>query len=297
MPADNTYRITGSLMKAVRNGECPEYIRRKFVEHERIEPTTVMQKGLYFEQLVLGANSRDQFEVPMKPGKDRKPPKSASKETKWNYLVGRLRITKNPEVRKRTDKQLQAVIDRLPDDREPDEPTGWASEIIDLANRTKKAFHGLGISIIESQLNYKDNELSGWVDAAIQFQGRGALLELKYTETRRDDRWHGWADLENVDMTQARHYTLLHKRRFGEFIPFYLFIVGKSGWFRFVQVVCSEQALDAHQNEIEAVKDRMALWEETGFPAEPEYSKCQDCPFRENCIDAETLPTLEKLYL
>ena len=163
-------------MKAVRNGECPEYIRRKFVEHERIEPTTVMQKGLYFEQLVLGANSRDQFEVPMKPGKDRKPPKSASKETKWNYLVGRLRITKNPEVRKRTDKQLQAVIDRLPDDREPDEPTGWASEIIDLANRTKKAFHGLGISIIESQLNYKDNELSGWVDAAIQFQGRGALL-------------------------------------------------------------------------------------------------------------------------
>jgi hypothetical protein len=57
-------KISQSLLKDVLNGCCKHYFKMKYVDCIKIEPTTAMMKGLYFESELIGSARGGKFEYP-----------------------------------------------------------------------------------------------------------------------------------------------------------------------------------------------------------------------------------------
>jgi hypothetical protein len=118
---------------------------------------------------------------------------------------------------------------------------------------------------------------------------------VKYTETKYDDRWQGWADLEKLpdSMRQARHYVRLWHKKHGEYLPYYFFIFGKSGWCRVYKCTVSRETMEMHEREIEVVKGMLQQWKESGWQPSPSYDKCKSCRVSDHCEFMQTLPDIE----
>jgi hypothetical protein len=164
----------------------------------------------------------------------------------------------------------------------------------ELAANGKALMEKMGIKITGVQRTITVEDLEGHLDVDAIYNGRRVTIDVKYTDTKIDDRWNGWGDIENKDHLQPVHYTYLEWKLSGEFIPFYYLIFGKSGWVRFVQVAIGQERMAAHAASIEVLRNELPRekWE-----ASPEFNKCMDCPLLEKCKHAAKVPSLELITI
>jgi len=69
---------------------CPRYLKYKYVDGKKTEPTPAMLNGAYFEWHLLGTN-RDGIEpfLPRINVRDQRPTKSASKQAMIDYITSK----------------------------------------------------------------------------------------------------------------------------------------------------------------------------------------------------------------
>lgn len=156
----------------------------------------------------------------------------------------------------------------------------------------------LDVSKGESQVEIQVDGLEGHIDhinTDIQNPARKAIYDVKYTETKYDDRWNGWADFESLTdaKIQAAQYVKLYHAMHGQYIPYYFLIFGKSFWCRIIKVVVTAAGMAIHNNRIDITKERMMQWNEEGWPAKPEFYKCLKCHFSDKCKFVATIPDIE----
>lgn len=157
---------------------------------------------------------------------------------------------------------------------------------------------GLDVSKGQSQVELKSGLLEGHLDhinADIMNPDRKAIYDVKYTETRYDDRWNGWADFDSMvdQKIQASQYIMLYQLTHGHYVPYYFLVFGKSFWCRIIKVVVTEQTMVFHRNRIAATQDKIAEWSQKNWPAAPEFVKCGNCHFNSTCKQVATKPTIE----
>jgi hypothetical protein len=174
-------------------------------------------------------------------------------------------------------------------------------DIDDLVVIAKKTLEGFGLELgnSQTQLRLEVNGKSGLIDLVandIEDRTRKAIYDIKYTETKYDDRWNGWADIESrpTAKRQARHYIHLWKEIHGEWLPYYFVIFGKSGWCRIIKCIVTAESMAIHAREIEVVSDMLSKWKAEGWKADPSYEKCRDCRVAQFCEYYKVLPDIEQ---
>lgn len=165
--------------------------------------------------------------------------------------------------------------------------------------RTTLDLMGIKMDAIQTQVRLEVDGMSGIIDMIandIENQDRLAIYDIKYTETKYDDRWNGWADLDNKpdSKRQARHYIHLYNLIHGTYLPYYFIIFGKSGWCRVIKCVMTAENLDMHIQEIDTVRSNLKFWKDTHWPALPSYEKCRDCYVAEHCKSVKVTPDVEQ---
>jgi uncharacterized protein YeeX (DUF496 family) len=147
-------------------------------------------------------------------------------------------------------------------------------DIEELAGIAKKTLELLGINMeyIQPQMRLEVDGMSGIIDMVandIENPDRMAIYDVKYTETKYDDRWNGWADLENKldSKRQARHYIHLYHLKHGVYLPYYFLVFGKSGWCRVIKCVMTSESLNLHVQEVSTVRTNLYSWERLKWPA------------------------------
>lgn len=175
-------------------------------------------------------------------------------------------------------------------------------DIDELAGIAKKMLVHLGINVKDAltQVRIEGNGLSGVLDMVtndIQDPTRKAIYDLKYTETKYDDRFNGWADIESKvnAKRQAKHYIHLWHQMHGEYLPYYFLVFGKSGWSRIIKCVLTQDSLDVHLSEIQVVRDMLHTWEKSDWKGVADYELCKDCDYRAVCRYFNPLPVIEKI--
>lgn len=175
-------------------------------------------------------------------------------------------------------------------------------DIDQLAEIAKKiiAQYGIEIKNALTQVKIEGNGLSGILDMVandIQDPSRKAIYDLKYTETRYDDRYNGWADIETKinSKRQAKHYIHLWHQMHGEYLPYYFLVFGKSGWCRIIKCVLTKESLDVHLNEIATIRNILKAWESNDWEPDASYENCRDCDYRGQCKHFNPLPVIEKV--
>lgn len=168
-----------------------------------------------------------------------------------------------------------------------------------LVEIAKAAMVKLGVDFKNSQVQVRletKNGESGLLDMVTTVGGRKSIVDVKYTETKYDDRWNGWADLETrpESKRQARHYIKLWHDLFGEWLPYYFFVFGKSGWMRVLKCTLTSESLEVHEEEIQATRDLLKRFEKEGWKPLPSYEKCRDCYMMAHCTFVQTLPDIEQ---
>jgi hypothetical protein len=171
-----------------------------------------------------------------------------------------------------------------------------------LVKQARRLLTDMGIDIKEGrkQVKLETAGESGHVDLiAKDFQNtkRLALYELKYTETKFDDRWKGWANFEDMwgERFQAVHYINLWRQvsTGNLWCPFYFLVFGKSGWVRVLKIELTQDGLNQHEHTVNYSRERLQKYLETGWTAKPEYNRCQECPYIGICKEAAKLPAVE----
>lgn len=170
--------------------------------------------------------------------------------------------------------------------------------LVDIA---REIIERLGIDIEQArvQVEIADEFMEGHIDmVANDFEkpGRQAIYDVKYTETKFDDRWSGWADLETKveAKRQARHYVYLWHKMHGEYLPYYFLIFGKSGWVRVLKCTVSRDTVDMHVREITLTSQQVLSMEAEGWQPRPSYEKCRNCYCAHVCDHVQVLPDIEK---
>jgi CRISPR/Cas system-associated exonuclease Cas4 (RecB family) len=252
--------ISQSFIKdSMGNDVCPKYIKYRFVDRIELPPTDAMLKGKYFEWHLLGA-TRD------------------GTEPKFEEL-SRGRKAADGSMDKRPKEQL-----------EMDELISYAREVLKTV--------GLDTSQGEKQLRITTDGMDGhidWVTKDISDATRKAIYDVKYTDTKFDDRWNGWADFESKwdAKLQAAHYTILYFAKYGVYLPFYFLVFGKAKWCRIIKVHLTQIGVDQHATKLADAEIRLDKWEEQGFPATPEFNKCMVCGYNGICPHRAIKPTIE----
>ena len=173
-------------------------------------------------------------------------------------------------------------------------------DIDELAAIAKATLIALGINLEDAitQVRVEGNGLSGLIDMVatdIQDPKRKAIYDLKYTETKYDDRFAGWADLETKisSKRQAKHYIHLWHQMHGEYLPYYFLVFGKAGWCRVIKCILMADSLHLHLTEIQVVRNMLLQWEANGWKATPEYEKCRNCRVASHCNYYKVVPEIE----
>jgi len=154
----------------------------------------------------------------------------------------------------------------------------------------------LDTAIIQPYLVYE--ELEGHPDyIANDFKNveRRAIYELKYTETAINDRWNGWAELDNRpgDKFQAVHYINLYYELYGVWVPFYFLIFGKAGWVRILKIEVTELSMQLYEQDVGNAKIIFNKHNSKNWQPNTDFNKCQACPYLKICPDAINLPEVE----
>jgi hypothetical protein len=175
-------------------------------------------------------------------------------------------------------------------------------DIDQLAEIAKKilSYYSIDLTNALTQVKIEGNGLSGILDLVandIQNPERKAIYDIKYTETRYDDRFNGWADIETKinAKRQAKHYIHLWHQVHGEYLPYYFLVFGKSGWCRVIKCMLTKESLDVHLAEIGTVRNMLTQWESSDWKPDNTYLKCRDCGYQDKCKHFNPLPLIEKV--
>ena len=275
---------------------CGQHIKFKYFDKVEGAQSDVMFRGNYFEYFVLGDTRDHNFpEFENVNRKNLKPTKSASKKVKEAYLLAK-GVTPDGDI----DEQL----DLMPEDRSEGEKCVAQKELDELVQYTLNILLLMGIkpSEGESQVKIETDTLIGHLDHVnkdFAQPTRKAIYDLKYTETKENDRWNGWGDItQNSNaLTQAKHYIKLYHEKHGEWIPFYFLVFGKSKWVKCFKVTLSEEGLEAHDRMIESITEQLQGLEQNNFPATPKFNKCAKCEFNQICDFRKMIPEIEEVNL
>lgn len=234
---------------------------RQYVLDHEYPPTDVMLKGQVFEHHVIGG-TRD-GNVPVLP---RKKPTKAEEE--------------------------QGIEGALYAD---------GVRLMELVDSAKVMIDKMGIKVTEVQPEWKAGNLVAHPDCLVEFHNDQhtayhkkllAIFDIKYTETRYDDKWNGWSNVEDrpEKWIQPIHYVYVYYLQFGEILPFYYLIFGKSGWVRLLKMEITESDIAAHIVGIQKLRDDLGK-----FTPKPinKYNTCKDCSFRDNCDFKLKLPEVQ----
>lgn len=174
-------------------------------------------------------------------------------------------------------------------------------ELIEFAKKILQE-NNIDLSDIQLQVRLEYESMSGVIDFIgkdFTNPSRLALYDLKYTETRVDDRWNGFADIDNrPDLKfQAIHYIRLAKEVLGIWMPYYFLIFGKSMWAKIIKVVATEQGVERHNMAVISMKERLNKMIEEGFKPKPSLNRCQSCEFNHICEDRSFKTEIETIEI
>lgn len=168
-------------------------------------------------------------------------------------------------------------------------------DLDDLVIQSKQLLDDLNYEITEVQPEWIHDDIEGHIDCIAMIDGRMCMADVKYTETGENDWRNGWGDLDAKPTIQPVHYTHLSKLIYGEYLPFYYWIFGKTGWVKFVEVLVMPSAIEDHAAAGIGRLDmfRMHLKDFNPQPAN-DYNKCRLCPFWDICEHKTELPQIIK---
>mgnify|MGYP003138165926 CR=1 FL=1 len=152
------------------------------------------------------------------------------------------------------------------------------SDIIDLSNSAKKVMKSLDIKLLDVQPEWEVDNLSGHPDALIEWKGEKCIFDLKFTGTKEDDSCkfnpYAWGkDLEYKDFSQAIHYVEMYYRMYGEYLPFFYLVFGKSGWVKFINVDISSESMNNHRKKINQFENDIKDF----IPKKCDNFRCEYC--------------------
>lgn len=261
----------------------------KYIEGKRTPPSLVMKKGLYFEHHLIGAARGGQ-----------EPPRlttSEPKQTSKGWKIGR--------------DASYPTLEEL-----------WANyvspievELDEFLVEARKLFSALKIRKIDVQpewIDHKPLNMESHVDLVGKFNGEECIIDIKYTETRYDDRWNGgWGAPEYLPwdtLVQPIHYTLHDWIRSGTpedekgnaiYKPFYYLVFGHTGtkgnkelWSRMIEVEVTEEAVGKHIDDIQRMYEELKTWIPKPIN---DFNVCKKCFYSDICSKKTKVPQIEKI--
>ena len=250
---------------------CPAALKMQFIDklEQQIDDETkkAMFRGRYFEWHLLGA-TRDGIEPKFEPN------------IKARYTTG-------------------SLGEKIPDYRPAAE-----LELIELVEYARAILKNMGLDTNEGekQVHLKAGDKEGhldWITKDYMNPTRKAIVDVKWTGTKVDDRFIGWADFDSMqgERFQATHYIQLYKEARGEYVPYYFFVFGNSGWMRVIKVVLTEQGLSIYNTTVDTAKQKTANFEAQKWPARPSFNKCMKCWFLKYCETPAIVPAAEIFHI
>jgi len=152
----------------------------------------------------------------------------------------------------------------------------------------------LDIEVQEVQPEWITNKSIAHPDALITACDRLIILDVKYTETKEDDKWNGWGDPEKMNHTQAVHYIHTYHKLHGEYLPFYYLVFGKTGWVKYIAVNVDLSVMERHGRMLD---NFLADVKKRGVEPINNYGKCKKCPVREVCKHRTMKPNLLDIFI
>lgn len=143
-----------------------------------------------------------------------------------------------------------------------------------------------------TQIKLQTPTRQGHPDAEVLIEGRKAILDLKYTDTKADDRYRGWGEVGTMDHTQALDYVDLYHEVHGEWLPFYYLVCGKGGWVRLIKINIRQDSLAHHQQAVDTLYREITSRKE--WPSSESFLTCQSCELASKCTKAVKLPRVEQ---
>lgn len=256
-------KVTQSAIKGFFDDtKCKIRWSRIYQNGEQIDdsdPEGVLNKGLYFEYHLLGAT------------RDGKPPKPFPLTNRGGKYKWHEDLDNQIEEARMVMKKLQI------------KPVRIQGEI---TAGTDQAHYDL-IALFEDPQHLSTLNLN---------QTSLCLFDIKWTETRKDDKWKGWAEPEyNQDaMIQAKHYIHVFFKATGVLIPFYFLVFGKTGWVRLIRVGVTDGALAAHHNLI--LRYQQKLQEFQPYPIR-DWETCLSCGFLSSCEYSVDRPIVQEILI
>lgn len=278
-------------------GECKIVFDRKYIKGDRREnPSDAMIKGQIFEhELIGGTRDGNVPSLPLIGIKSLKPPKSATKAKKIDYLVANHPLSNKHEDYENLDsKLLDVYLERSRDVFSGGKKSTDQIRVEDLANQWKPKLEEWGVVIdtVQAKLEYEDYE--GHADIIGFVNGEKAIIDVKYTETSIDDRWNGWGSPEEKDHIQAKHYVWLYWKMTGEWIKFYYLVFGKSGWVKFIWVDLTELSMTSHEILLDKFDQDLANFQPTPIN---DFNKCKDCLYADDCEFKTINPLIQSIQI
>lgn len=182
-------------------------------------------------------------------------------------------------------------------------PLKRETDLLKLAEISKQTMQDLDIELIDVQPHWEVGDLVGHPDALIKYKGELALMDLKYTGVREDEkcRWNpfAWGQIVDPqtgeiykDFKQALHYVEMYYQTHGVYLPFFYLVFGKSGWCKFIFIDISANALNEYRDLLERFRIEFK-----NFKPKPinNYEICRKCTIL--CDKRTNKPNIETIKL
>jgi hypothetical protein len=180
-------------------------------------------------------------------------------------------------------------------------PLKRETDLLALAEKSKQMMEELDIELIDVQPEWETDELIGHPDALIKYKGELAIMDLKYTAIKEDDRarwnpfaWGSLVDKETgevyKDFSQAIHYIEMYYQEHGVYLPFFYLIFGKSGWCKFIMIEPTFETLEKYRLKLKRFRNDLK-----DFKPKPmkDYSVCRKCSVM--CNKRTLKPIIEQI--
>ena len=162
------------------------------------------------------------------------------------------------------------------------------------------------IEIKEVGLVMETDEMKGIADLLVEWNGKPAIIDLKYTGLI-DDKWSdmGWHKdfLSQKDglLIQGVMYKMLAKEVLGiEDIDFYFWVFDTKNPLnvRIIKEIVDSEKFEMHKSAVQSTKNYIEnqIKNNWAWKAYPSLLKCASCPLKPNCEHAVDYPLIEEVY-
>lgn len=298
-------KISQSFMNSMReyiSGKgCGHWMHRQWVDGELMElDSKAVRLGAYFEyiftELMLGEGKGS---LP----KDGKIPLPECKKAYTDYVEAAIGNAKK-----------KGTVAKI---RKPDDGDMYAPYVLAHVNakRLQKQFDLMGLKIIKAGWKVTKGKFEGTLDLIVEATkeitftnktvwkvGDRFIFDLKYAGTL-DDRWdrHGWDLMGDIGKNVQKDYhgTQAMQYHFIGELPFYFCVVSSTNEIdiRLFKVTISEEAIEQHIIEGNALEEKLKMYIDIGWEPRPEISKCGKCSLAATCPDKALFPQIENVIL